>query len=70
MQGCQIKHGKCVVKKVWWFMGSCPNRQYCSKDSYCGLDTEFCSFKQGCQKEYGICTENKCRVEWGFCPEG
>ena len=51
-------------------MGSCPNRQYCSKDSYCGLDTEFCSFKQGCQKEYGICTENKCRVEWGFCPEG
>ncbi|OUM65181.1 carbohydrate-binding module family 18 protein [Piromyces sp. E2] len=31
----------------------CSNNQCCSKNGYCGTDSEFCS--HGCQSEFGVC---------------
>lgn len=54
--------------------GKCPTGQCCSKFGWCGKSYNYCAVIQGCQSEYGICTENntsiegKCGKEYGSCP--
>jgi len=51
-------------------IGSCPDDKCCSKKSYCGTTSGYCSPSEGCQAEYGKCTNYRCGPSWGRCLEG
>ncbi|OUM62360.1 carbohydrate-binding module family 18 protein, partial [Piromyces sp. E2] len=38
--------------------GQCNNNHCCSGSGYCGTTNAFCSIADGCQKSYGVCTED------------
>ncbi|ORX87880.1 hypothetical protein BCR32DRAFT_324232 [Anaeromyces robustus] len=38
--------------------GSCGNNECCSKSGWCGKSDKHCEISQGCQKEFGICSDN------------
>jgi hypothetical protein len=65
--------------------GKCPDGECCSKYGYCGTGFRHCSLEEGCQSEFGQCsdrksgnptdtdkisTNGKCGKEDGRCPNG
>ncbi|ORX80363.1 L domain-like protein [Anaeromyces robustus] len=56
--------------------GNCPKGYCCSKYGWCGKSSKYCSIDEGCQPEYGICSENntssegRCGNIYGKCPSG
>jgi len=62
-KGCQINYGFCYEyadqpnnsKKCGYGVGTCPDNLCCSKQGYCGSTDAYCSIREGCQLDYGLC---------------
>jgi hypothetical protein len=53
-------------------IGKCPNGGCCSAEGLCGTTSSFCNVKNGCQKDYGVCSSEseigRCGEGFGKCP--
>jgi len=90
--GCQSEFGKCSNEddsklpvstdgKCGKDVAKCPSGQCCSKYGFCGTNEKYCSIKNGCQSEFGKCsneddselpvsTDGKCGKGVAKCPSG
>ncbi|ORX88187.1 RNI-like protein [Anaeromyces robustus] len=83
--GCQSKFGECSMEylvssngKCGPNNGRCPYGQCCSKYGWCGTSEKYCLIENGCQSEFGDCSNQqfnisnngKCGEDDGNCPTG